>query len=248
MGKVAVLIDGGFYLKRLSYVLPDLDTRSAAGITTSIQTLVSGHLEKLASLQRSTIASSKTGDENGEFVLKPNQQELHYRTFFYDAPPFRMNTHRPISGNPIRYNTSPVYQAKMDLFDKLRKERNMALRLGETKGDANFPWQLRTDVLQDILSGNRTVASLTDRDFVVTIRQKGVDMRMGLDMSSIALKKQASTFVLVTGDADFIPAAKFVRREGCRVILDPMWQRIPTGLYEHIDGLDSVFPDPNDDN
>jgi len=48
----------------------------------------------------------------------------------------------------------------------------------------------------------------------------------------------------VTADADFVPAAKFARREGMDVILDPMWRRVSEDLYEHIDGLRSVCPKP----
>lgn len=50
--------------------------------------------------------------------------------------------------------------------------------------------------------------SLSDADFVSGIRQKAVDMRLGVDIASIALKKQADILVLVTGDSDFVPAAK----------------------------------------
>lgn len=73
------------------------------------------------------------------------------------------------------------------------------------------------------------------------LRQKGVDMRIGLDITSITLKKQADTIILVTGDSDFVPAAKLARREGVEFILDPMWQSIGDDLFEHIDGLVSVL-------
>jgi uncharacterized LabA/DUF88 family protein len=43
-------------------------------------------------------------------------------------------------------------------------------------------------------------------------KQKGVDMRIGVDIASITFKKQASTIVLVSGDSDFVPAAKLARR------------------------------------
>ena len=89
---------------------------------------------------------------------------------------------------------------------------------------------------------------MEDEDFTATIRQKGVDMRMGLDMASIAIKKQANIIVLVTGDEDFVPAAKLVRREGCQIILDPMWQNVNPNLFEHIDGLDTAFYRDNADN
>ena len=47
-------------------------------------------------------------------------------------------------------------------------------------------------------------------------------MRIGLDIASLALKRLVSAIVLVTGDADLIPAMKLARREGLRVMLDPM--------------------------
>lgn len=56
------------------------------------------------------------------------------------------------------------------------------------------------------------------------------------------MKKQVDRIVLISGDSDFIPAAKFARREGIDFILDPMQQSIDDELYEHIDGLRSCLP------
>ena len=69
-------------------------------------------------------------------------------------------------------------------------------------------------------------------------------MRIGVDVASLSFKKQVDQIVLVAGDADFVPAAKMARREGIDFILDPMWQIIPEGLMEHIDGLRSTCPKP----
>ena len=70
-------------------------------------------------------------------------------------------------------------------------------------------------------------------------------MRIGLDIASITLKHQAEIIVLVSGDSDFVPAAKMARREGIQFILDPLWQDIPRDLSEHIDGLRSGIPRPS---
>lgn len=91
------------------------------------------------------------------------------------------------------------------------------------------------------------MSDLKDSDFVPHLRQKGVDMRIGLDIASITLKKQANTIVLVSDDSDFVPAAKLARREGVTFILDPLWQNVPPDLLEHIDGLRSGFPKPQRD-
>lgn len=76
------------------------------------------------------------------------------------------------------------------------------------------------------------------------LRQKGVDMRIGLDIASITLKRLASTIILVAGDADFVPAAKLARREGLQFILDPLWQSVSDDLFEHIDGLKTALKKP----
>jgi len=69
-------------------------------------------------------------------------------------------------------------------------------------------------------------------------------MRIGIDISSLALKRQVRQIILMAGDADFVPAAKLARREGVDFVLDPMWSAIPQGLVEHIDGMRSVCPRP----
>lgn len=86
---------------------------------------------------------------------------------------------------------------------------------------------------------------LEENDYILTTHQKGVDMRIGLDIASIAYKKQASKIVLISGDSDFVPAAKLARREGIDFILDPMHAAIKADLHEHIDGKRTVFPKPN---
>lgn len=104
---------------------------------------------------------------------------------------------------------------------------------------------MKPQAQKDLLSHRRTVADLTDDDFAPALRQKGVDMRIGLDIASVTLKRQADIVVLVAGDADFVPAAKLARREGARFILDPLWQSPPPDLSEHIDGLTSGFSRPS---
>ena len=70
-------------------------------------------------------------------------------------------------------------------------------------------------------------------------------MRIGLDIATITLKKQANVIVLVAGDSDFVPAAKLARREGVTFILDPLWQTVSADLSEHIDGMTSGFFRPS---
>lgn len=111
--------------------------------------------------------------------------------------------------------------------------------------EQNQSWILKPQAQKDLLNNRRTVSDLTDNGFVPALRQKGVDMRIGLDIASITLKRQANVIVLVAGDADFVPAAKLARREGVQFILDPLWQSVSPDLSEHINGLTSGFSRPH---
>lgn len=64
-------------------------------------------------------------------------------------------------------------------------------------------------------------------------------MKIGIDIASLAYKKQIDQIILISGDSDFVPAAKLARREGIDFILDPLWASIKPNLHEHIDGLRS---------
>ena len=77
--------------------------------------------------------------------------------------------------------------------------------------------------------------ALTDDDFDLDVGQKGVDMRIGMDMARLALRQTVRAVIVVTGDSDFVPAFKYVRREGVKVILDPMGAGGRRELREHAD-------------
>ena len=84
------------------------------------------------------------------------------------------------------------------------------------------------------------VKDLKPEDVHVELRQKGIDMKIGVDIASLALKRFVDRIVLISGDSDFVPAAKLARREGIDFILDPMGADVEPMLFEHIDGLDNT--------
>ena len=77
---------------------------------------------------------------------------------------------------------------------------------------------------------------------MLDVSQKGVDMKIGLDIASLAYKQQVDQIVLISGDSDFVSAAKLARREGIDFILDPLYNPIKPDLFEHIDGLRTCDP------
>ncbi|WP_209435878.1 NYN domain-containing protein [Gallibacterium genomosp. 3] len=62
-------------------------------------------------------------------------------------------------------------------------------------------------------------------------------MKLGIDITSVVLKKLANKIILISGDSDFVPAAKLARVEGAYFILDAMGRDVKGDLAEHIDGL-----------
>ncbi len=215
--QVAILIDGGYFLKRLPSIRPYDGNDRAKHALHCLNSLVNGHLEKL----------------NKTYCLE-NYWAMLYRVFYYDAHPFQENARLPISNTNINFGSTRQAEFRQKLFSGIRNKRKFALRLGHVLREGK--WQLHPNSLRALLQQERDVADLTDDDFRMDFRQKGVDMRIGMDITSLALKQQVDTIVLVSGDSDFIAVAKLARREGVEFVLDPMWWGVPADLLEHIDG------------
>ena len=119
----------------------------------------------------------------------------------------------------------------------------MALRLGFLKDTRN--WSLRPGLAKELIDGKIKVGDIKETDISYDLRQKGIDMKIGIDIASLAFKKLVTRIILFSGDADFVPASKLARREGIDFILDPMWNLVDQSLLEHIDGLRSTSPKPH---
>jgi uncharacterized LabA/DUF88 family protein len=83
----------------------------------------------------------------------------------------------------------------------------------------------------------KTRRSLKPRDLVPVIQQKGVDLRIGLDIARLALRRLVELIVVVTGDSDLVPAFRFARREGIRVYLDHLGGPVRRQLKAHADRI-----------
>jgi uncharacterized LabA/DUF88 family protein len=263
--RIAVLIDGGFFIKRLSKLVAPNHCDTAEAVAASARLLCKRHVQKL------------TGEPFNE---KPSRWLDHvYRLFYYDAKPFDEIAHHPILNQQIHFGKTPEARFREKLFDEIRQTRKFALRLGHvTKEDG---WQIKdaqttkkllrtrdwlhvvdaaiaqartgqpapaltTEQADQLARIADTWRALTPDDVRLGLRQKGVDMRIGLDISTLTLKKQVDTIILVTGDSDFVPAAKLARREGVEFLLDPLWQSVKDDLHEHVDGVVSAFRSPTD--
>jgi uncharacterized LabA/DUF88 family protein len=160
------------------------------------------------------------------------------RIYYYDAHPSTETVAQPVSRESFNLATTARFRHSQSLFDSLVMKPGFALRMGEVRLNSP-PWHLKASVVARLVATPRT---LGDSDFVLDISQKGVDMRIGLDMARLALRELVRAVVVVTGDSDFIPAFKFVRREGVKVILVTLAHRgIRPELKAH---ADFVVDDP----
>lgn len=100
-------------------------------------------------------------------------------------------------------------------------------------------WQVKDMVLKDLLANEKQFSDLTNEDFYYSVQQKGVDTRIGVDITTVTLNRYADSVVLLASDADFVPAAKLARTNGVDVVLDPLWGNVDGDLQTHIDGKKS---------
>lgn len=221
----AILVDGAYFIKRFRRIEPNnaYDAKRAAEC---LHRWAVRHLI----------------DSNGKRPHHTAVRRELYRIFFYDCPPISKKMHNPITQKAIDFSKTEEARFRNALHSELLNKRKLAVRLGHLSDDAQ--WTIKPHIIRDLIKGKATLEDLDESDVKVNTRQKGVDMRIGVDVTSLTLKQQVNQIILIAGDADFVPAAKIARREGIDFVLDPMWQRIPSGLREHIDGLRTTCPKP----
>ena len=225
MTKAAILIDGAYFLKRLSRWMSHKDCKDPAKVANRFHDVTRAHLHAL---------------NKGARAQDP--WSILYRVFYYDAHPYPGKAHRPVSGQPIDYAKTDTALFRQSLFAHLKRRPNTVLRLGQVRKERG--WILNEAAQRKLLAGALDAGALDDDDFSAGLRQKAVDIRIGLDFATLAIKRQVDTIVLVSADADFLPAARLARREGVKVILDPLWRSVPDDVFDHIDGLHSGLPKP----
>ena len=219
MDKIAILIDGGFFKKRMRDIYGELSPEELAG--------------KMIQQCQAHVRKQST---------KTHKKEL-YRIFYYDCPPLTKKVTHPLSGETIDFSKKQSTIDALSFLDILRSKRKVALRLGKLSGNGS-DYILPSYNVKKLCDGTLSLDTLKPGHLKLDVRQKGVDMRIGLDIASMAYKHQVDQIVLFAGDSDFVPAAKLARREGIDFILDPMWNHIAPDLMEHIDGLYSVCEKP----
>ena len=213
--KTAILVDGAYYRKVTSSVFGE-DTPQNA-------------VDRLYKYCMRHLSETRDG--------KNIYNDL-YRIFYYDCPPAAINVFHPYLQKDINLGKTEQYKWMNDFIKEMKKQRKVALRLGKLS-DYDLNYNFKFSTTKKLLSRKITVEELEESDFQLNIRQKGVDMKIGVDIASLAYKKQVDQIVLIAGDSDFVPASKLARREGIDFVLDPLGRQVKDDLFEHIDGLKS---------
>jgi uncharacterized LabA/DUF88 family protein len=177
------------------------------------------------------VAARKAGRHyNPEFIegfskVCPSTHEELFRVLYYDCAPYQGQQRLPVSGLTQSFADSDQWLldlAKKDLF---------AVRRGILK--------FRGYKLKKVpVTG---ISPLTDADFNPDFEQKGVDMRIGLDIASYSALKCVDRIGLVTADTDCVPAMKLARKSGAKVVLFALpGSKVPGELAHHSDMIRTV--------
>ena len=211
MNKTAILVDGGFYRRRAQFLFGDETAEKSAM-----------RLEKYCF----------------SHIKKQKIQSL-YRIFYYDCPPMGEKIYHPFLKKEIDFSKTDLYSWMNIFLECLRRKRKFAVRLGEL--GSNFAhYNLREKQTKYLCNGRKAFSDLTEHDFEIKVMQKGVDMRIGMDIASMVFKHQVDQIILISGDSDFIPIVKMARREGIDFILDPLGAHVHRTLLEHVDGIQTL--------
>jgi uncharacterized LabA/DUF88 family protein len=199
MIRTAILIDGAFYRKRAYHLYGDKTPKERA--------------DELEWYCKRHIREEKKDDCS------------LYRVFYYDCPPMDKKVYHPFLKRQIDFGKTADYEWATAFFKELTHKRKFALRMGRLAEEQAL-FNIKPAAMKKLLNGSVSIDALTERDFALDVKQKGVDMRIGID----------------SGDSDFVPASKQARREGIDFILDPMRSPIKDDLFEHIDGMRTKAP------
>lgn len=128
------------------------------------------------------------------------EEEL-FRALYYDCAPYVGKHKLPVSGAEHTFSGDDIW------LRELASKPLFAVRRGVLKFRG---WKPRKIPVAS--------ATLKDSDFVPDFEQKGVDMRIGLDIALLSTTRAVERIILVTADTDCIPAMKHGRKAGQQIV------------------------------
>jgi uncharacterized LabA/DUF88 family protein len=146
--------------------------------------------------------------------LAHNGTEEIWRIFYYDSHPSDGRAWHPITHELIELAKTPPAKARQRLLRQLGQMDLIALRCGQTRSRG---WQLTPNYLRELSQGRLKFPA--PEDYELRFEQKGVDMRIGIDVATLAMNHHVDRIIVVSNDTDLIPALNIARREGIQVVI-----------------------------
>lgn len=173
--------------------------------------------------------------KNALLSLAPDEEI--FRIFYYDCPPFDGKETNPIDGSTVEFKKQAKYSARHRFLHELKSRDYVAMRLGVCKQRG---WTLTDSYIKKAIKGDHQ--PLQASDVLLSQEQKGVDMRIGIDVATLSLKRIVERIILISGDIDMVPAVKLARREGIQVVLVQVACKISGQLDEDVDLVRDITP------
>ena len=173
-------------------------------------------------------------------AVDKKEEEL-FRIFYYDCPPYGGRHTNPIDKSVSDFKTQKKFASRSLFISEMKTKDYVAMRMGIAK---NRGWTLTNDYTIQAITNNSIVKPPTAKDVFLSREQKGVDMRIGIDVATLSLKRIVERIILISGDTDMIPAMKLARREGVQVILVQVHKRLSKFLDEDADLVRVIKPTP----
>lgn len=164
--KTAILVDGGFYRRKAQQMLGDLTATERAR---ELGLYCRRHLN---------FAHNEPADDL-------------YRIFYYDCLPTDKKLFHPLLKKQIDYSKTDLFVWMNAFIGELKQKRKFALRLGSlAQKHEKTCYTLTPEAVKDLCNNKRQFSDLTEKDFALAIEQKGVDIKIGVDIASLAYKNR----------------------------------------------------------
>jgi uncharacterized LabA/DUF88 family protein len=145
--------------------------------------------------------------------------ESIFRILYYDCAPYGGTVKLPVSGASHTYVSNDAW------LHALSHRELFAVRRGVLKFRGFKP--RKTPV---------PPTTLTDADFEPIFEQKGVDMRIGLDIAAYSSNRAIDRIILASADTDCVPALKYGRKAGLQtVLIQPPSATLAPEIFAHVD-------------
>jgi uncharacterized LabA/DUF88 family protein len=154
---------------------------------------------------------------------KETDEEI-LRILYYDCARYEGYQKLPVSGNTYHFTASHEW------LTDLSKRNLFAIRRGVLKFRGYKPKSVPVNP-----------SALNDSDFEPDFEQKGVDMRIGLDIAVYSENRATDRIVLISNDTDCVPALKHGRRAGLQMVIIQLPNTtVAPELLAHVDYKRSV--------